>query len=294
MTADIKVQKSADIGLRQARIIANLSRDERFALIAEGLPIILRSAQDLVAASTALAEHPRAAEVIERAGEEEAAKILILLDYVRCPPGRSNRAAAVLQAFYNHGARLIYAEACGWKPTNVAMLRQYVDQERVSHYIEGDVGQWIVPNWQHFTREATLYADIVRSDTGELSWNDPLDWGKVRPDVGLRPPVLQVAEALEHLGAFQPAGLRLVADIWGAVPFTDLEGADTSCELIRATIEGLAAEGLTSGTATNDDARTLCWGWQMLMYDFDFKLIEIPLTDLQEDQERYLYRELGY
>ena len=83
MTADIKVQKSADIGLRQARIVANLSLDERFGLIAEGLPIILHSAQDLIAASTALAEHPRAAQILERHGEEEAAKILILLDYVR-------------------------------------------------------------------------------------------------------------------------------------------------------------------------------------------------------------------
>jgi hypothetical protein len=166
---------------------------------------------------------------------------------------------------------------------------------RVSHYIEGDIGQWIVANWQNFAREATLYADIIRSDTGELSWNDPLYWGSARAGFGFRPFALKVAEALERLGVSQAAGLRLVGDIWGAVPFTDLESYDTACGLIRATIEGLAAQGLVSEAATNDDVQTLYRGWQMPMYDLDFKLIEIPLTDLQEDQERYLYRErLGY
>ena len=35
--------------MRQIRKLANLSFDARLALIAEGLPVILRSAQDLVA-----------------------------------------------------------------------------------------------------------------------------------------------------------------------------------------------------------------------------------------------------
>ena len=187
MSADLQLQKAADIGMRQLRKLANLSFDARLALIADGLPVILRSAQDLVAASESLVDHPRAAEVLSRHGEEEAAKILILLDYVRCPPGLSNRAAAMLDGFYDHGTRLIYAEACGWKPTNVAMLRQYVDSERVSHYIEGDMGQWIVPNRQLYSREAVLYADLTCSDAGGLDWNDPHSWSDIKFDLRFRP-----------------------------------------------------------------------------------------------------------
>ena len=98
MSADIQLHKASDIGMRQLRKLANLSFDARLALIADGLPIILRSAQDLVAAAESLVDHPRATEVLLRHGEEEAAKILILLDYVRCPPGLSKRAAAMLDA----------------------------------------------------------------------------------------------------------------------------------------------------------------------------------------------------
>jgi hypothetical protein len=273
--------------MRKIRKLANLSLDARLALIAEGLPVILRSAQDLVAASESLADHPRAAEVLSRHGEEEAAKILILLDYVRCPPRLSDRAAEMLSAFYDHGARMIYAEACGWKPTNVAMVRQYVDSERVSHYIEGDMGQWIVPNWQLHSREAVLYADLTCSDDGGLDWNDPHSWDDIKIDFGVRPIPLQVTEALSRLGVFSIAGLRLVAGIWGAVAFTEFEGWEIADGLIRATVEGLEAQHLTTEAATNEDVQTLYRLWQCPMYDLEFKPIKVSLLDLKAEQERY-------
>jgi len=72
MSADIQLHKASDIGMRQLRKLANLSFDARLALIADGFPIILRSAQDLVAAAESLVDHPRATEVLLRHGEAVA------------------------------------------------------------------------------------------------------------------------------------------------------------------------------------------------------------------------------
>lgn len=58
---------------------------------------------------------------------EEAAKILILLDAVRCPPKLiSLKLNRIIGWFYDHLAHLIYADAVSWKPTDLAQLREYV------------------------------------------------------------------------------------------------------------------------------------------------------------------------
>ncbi|MER9185932.1 hypothetical protein [Mesorhizobium australicum] len=48
--------------------------------------------------------------------------------------------------FYDHLARLLYIEAQDWRPTDLNELRTYVDQQRRSHYLEGHVGEYILPN----------------------------------------------------------------------------------------------------------------------------------------------------
>jgi hypothetical protein len=100
-----------EIGLRQARKLCQMSSPERLAFIADGLPIILASAQGFWAASRQLADRPRERDVLEGFAREEAAKILILMDAVRCPPKLlSSRLGSILRSFYDHLARLIYAD----------------------------------------------------------------------------------------------------------------------------------------------------------------------------------------
>lgn len=78
--------RGPEIGLHQAKRLCQLPAPDRLALIAEGLPIILESAQGFWKASQQLSELPREANVLEGFAEEEAAKVLILMDVVRCPP----------------------------------------------------------------------------------------------------------------------------------------------------------------------------------------------------------------
>lgn len=77
-----------DIGLRQARKLVNLPFAERLTFIAEGLPILLQSARGLYAASEAVSQMPRESMVLKGHAEEEAAKILILMDIMRCPKSK--------------------------------------------------------------------------------------------------------------------------------------------------------------------------------------------------------------
>src|SRR5688572_19964072 len=121
------LSKAGDIGMKQLRSLANLPISKRLDLIAVGLPILLRSAEGLYAARATVGAGSRSGEILLGHAKEEAAKILILLDYVRCPPGLSKRAQGQLNAFYDHGARLIYAQVCRWRPDTVATLRGYVD-----------------------------------------------------------------------------------------------------------------------------------------------------------------------
>jgi hypothetical protein len=72
-----------DIGLRQGRALCQMKHAERLDFIAEGLPLILESARGFWTASERLHDRPREADALEGHAEEEAAKILILLDIVR-------------------------------------------------------------------------------------------------------------------------------------------------------------------------------------------------------------------
>ena len=69
--------RSGDIGMRRGRMLSNLSPDKQLDLIAEGLPVLMNSAGELLNASKALGEHHRAATILEGHASEEIAKILI-------------------------------------------------------------------------------------------------------------------------------------------------------------------------------------------------------------------------
>ena len=77
--------RAPKIGQRQARRLCQMSLADRLTFIAEGLPLILASAQGFWSASVALAAMPREAEVLRGFAKEEAAKILVLMDLLRCP-----------------------------------------------------------------------------------------------------------------------------------------------------------------------------------------------------------------
>ncbi|MEH2676426.1 hypothetical protein DXU07_46140 [Bradyrhizobium elkanii] len=260
------------------------------------MPIILQSAQGFWQSSQQLREeHGREAKVLEGFAKEEAAKILILMDAVRCPPkliaSKMNR---IVGWFYDHLARLIYAEAVSWKPMHLAQLREYVDQQRRGHFLEGHAGEYILPNWTIYQRESRLYVDIEAYQDGELNWNAPRHsyTGFAVLD-SFVPTALQVAVAMEQVGMFTVKGLRAVSDIWGSLEYKDREDHHDGEKLTARLLQRLHSEGLMLDTAEEKHLATLYRTWQIPMYNLDFSLIPVTPEELEAAQEREYWSMVG-
>lgn len=281
-------RKSEDIGLGQAHVICNMKAEERLKFIAEGLPIIFDSAKSFMTASRSLKESPREAEILRRNAEEECAKILILTDIIRCPKAVvMSRIGRMMRWFYHHLARLIYVEAQTWKPTSVNELQTYVDNNRRSHYLEGEFSEYIMPNWALFIRESSLYADVMCDEDSDPTWCSPV--GTHTPGFldEYDPTSYILAEGLEAIGAFTPRGLAIVHDVWGKVEFVgDMDWSPTR-ELFREMLDRLEAAGLITERLTELHVRMLANNWQLPMYHIEFSAIAVPLEKLREERDRH-------
>ncbi|MDE2757638.1 MAG: hypothetical protein OXU26_02695 [Acidobacteriota bacterium] len=290
------MRKQLNIGLRQARRLCQMPHDERLAFLSEGLPIILTSAQDFWQASCQLKDRLREAEVLKGFAEEEAAKILILMDAVRCPmPLINSRIGKITGWFYDHLARLIYTETVRWRQMDVSELREFIEKERESHYLEGFCGEFVVPNWNIYQRESRLYADIATYGDGKFQWNRPnllqeLLSASYSPSV---PPVLELAEAMSALGIFTHRGLKATSEIWAQITFTTTETSVDAGRLTRQLLKRLCEDDLPSPKATQEHARVLLSNWQIPMYDLDLRPINVPLEKLRKEQEQMLWEEVG-
>lgn len=274
-----------NIGLGQARRLAQMKHGERLQFIAEGLPIILASAAGFLAASEPLKnDRPRETDVLLGFAEEEAAKALILLDIVRCPPSRvASKIGTMVGWFYDHLARLIYAKASSWKPMTVAQLQEYVNHNRATHYVDGDYGEYIFPNQELFSRESRLYADIGAYEDGNLFWNEP----KSYTDALLRfdPPSYRAIAALAAVGAFSPKGLKAMADTWAQQEFRETETHADAERLTQVMIGRLIDLGLPSSTAKQEDVAMIYGAWQMPMYNIDLRPIDVTMDELQRARD---------
>ncbi len=286
--------KAPKIGLNQAQRLCQMPQSDRLDCISEGLPIILASSRGFWQASTKLEEQLREAVVLARHAEEEAAKVLILMDIVRCPNRIvASRIGDMVKWFYSHLARLIYAEAVSWKPMHAAQLRTYVDSNRKSHEVEGAVGEYIVPNWTILNREGVLYSDIAIYEGDSIQWNNPADLVHDFAFPSHAPTVLQLAEAMSLLGMFTRRGLEVTAATWANTEFRDRESFQEARDLTRNMIERLVSEDLPSEQADQHHVHLLYEAWPLPMYHFDFQLIPVPLEDLKAEQDYMLGQEMG-
>jgi hypothetical protein len=280
-------RRAEEIGLRQANQICNLSATQRLEFIAEGLPIVFASAQSLMKASRAIAGFPREGEILERHALEECAKALILVDVARCPAKViSSRIGWMMRWFGQHLPRLIYVEAQSWKPVSVAQLQDYVDDQRKSHYLEGEYGEYILPNWELFARESLLYADVVGNEDTEPSWHSPLyktgwelfsDWDC---------PAYRLVCALQMVGVFTGPGLKIVQEVWGKLDFVGGQSWTEAHALSAEMLDRLQSANLFAEQTTEEDIRWLMGNWQIPMYHIDFSPIKVSLDELKRERER--------
>jgi hypothetical protein len=261
-----------------------MSGEARRVFIATGLPILFDSAKSLLSASAMLTDSPREADILEHQAQEECAKALILVDLMRCPANLvAARTGPMMHWFYDHLARLIYSEAQHWRPVTAADLQNYIDDQRKSHYLEGEYGEYIMPNSALFRRESVLYADVTADEEGNLEWLSP----QVKP-TGLghmNPMSFKIVDALSALGVFTPAGMKIMHDVWSATPIIPETRWEVTRDNYMPMAKALEAAGLFTERAADDHLNIIANYWQMPMYGMDFSQIDVPLEDLLAEQE---------
>lgn len=175
--------------------------------------------------------------------DEEAAKVLILVDAVRCPQSEAKARARTLKRWSNHLWKGIYARACDWRPVDFSELASYINQEIQPFYLDGprDV-DWIFRNEITSRRERHIYVDLVEDitesgqDGQERNWVTPEDFTSSMTRYRTSACV-EVALSLHAHGISTVSGLQHVAAIWQPIAPESMD----SLELLAKINETLSA-----------------------------------------------------
>ncbi|WP_419941204.1 AbiV family abortive infection protein [Candidatus Palauibacter sp.] len=283
------------------RAIADLVQlsDERFfEEISKGIGHVVGHADSLDALADRLAdigEH-RGAGIVRALAEEEAAKVLILVDAVRCPLAEAANRSKTLSGFYNHLAKHIYAEACWWRSADFAEVKRAINRERRPYYLDGpnDV-DWIFSNSAATDRERSIYVDYVQDITeedGEYDWFSPIAEDESWRYNQATPMSLVVARALFRVGVTTPSGLSIVADVWRPFrPEPDTRFPELS-RIIGETLDRVIENGLCSESDPGPLVRTVIGHWPFPLWSLDLKPAPEPNPqELRKERKAYI-REL--
>lgn len=238
--------------------------------------------------------HHYSSRVLEYLAAEEAAKVLILVDAVRCPKNKGEERSRTLGYFYNHIAKGIYAKVCDWRPMDLAEVRSGVDNERKEHYLDGpnDV-DWIFPNSITQQREDRLYVGYVCDDTeennhGEGHWTSPLnDVARVSEFFSYHTPaVVDLACALHRTNATTSDGLSVIAEVWRNVDVRDEMRFDELEGLNRRTLKALDDRDLLA-PVSNQALTTVENRWIYPLWTLDLRELKVKKEELREVRDRW-------
>ena len=272
---------------RAARDLEQLSDRDFLKAVSEGLSLIVDNATRLQIAAQALLEenHAQAKKILYALAEEEAAKFLILIDAVRCPPNSRKTRSRQLGYFSEHLARGIYAKLSNAQPIDLAELKGYVDMMRKSHFLDGPNSvDWIFRNDIIAQREDTIYVDYIETEDGH-------EWLSPRNDellVSLLdvPQTLKVSRALHETGMTTPSGLEVIAKIWRPVNVHPELRWDEVEAKNRETLKELERTGLL--ISDNGDANAAVVGrWPFPLYTLDLCKKKVDRNKLRERQQQW-------
>jgi AbiV family abortive infection protein len=259
---------------------------DRLTVVSEGLGLLVENVATLGADIELLreAERGRSLWIVARQAEEEAAKALILLDLARSDPSDEEGALRQLKHFYDHLARLIYAEVTHMSPADFAEVRRMVDSMRPSLYLDGPNGaDWIFRNRLIANREEGLYVDYVHDDGGER-WVSPATSDEISFG-GPSPAVRELVDSLKRLGVMSEPGLAIVAEAWAQAELTDEIHWQEVVAINREVTAKLIDEGLGEGATEPDVARVIA-NWTFPLSGLELSMIKVSRAELEAEQER--------
>ena len=254
--------------------LEQISGKALFETLSEGMPLIVNNTVsfDKIASRLYANGEFRASGTMRDISEEEAAKVLILVDYVRCPKTSGQR-APVLKRFYWHVAKRIHAMAC--RNPRIASFAEFsalVESESRPWHLDGPNGfDWIYPNSISQEREHGLYVDYMRDvtdTTGACFWTDPFSPTPFSSKY-VAPESVKLVRFPSSAGARSVAGLVEIASVWrrfGPVQETDrVELRD----LIAETLNRL--EQVHCGAVEEAAARFIVSHWPFPLWPLNVK-----------------------
>lgn len=127
---------------RSFKRIASLPPAERIPFISEGLALLAQNVAELLQeAKFCWPEAPRASAIAGSVAAEEAAKALMLVDYLRPPKGVDDaRLSEQLGSVIDHVARGVYVESYEGRPVDFPEMRCFLDLVRQPYYLDGPTG----------------------------------------------------------------------------------------------------------------------------------------------------------
>ena len=267
-----------------------------FKEVAVGIRHVMDAVNELDAATRKLYEagHRYPARVLGTLAIEEAAKVLVLIDAVRCPRTRQKERSRALGYFYDHLAKGIYAEVCHWYPADFAEAMHHVERERREHYLDGpnDV-DWIFPNTITQQREDNLYVGYIRDDTeedgpAERYWTPPRGDAHIDLTFGYpaTPPVIDLARALHQVNATTPRGLSVVAEVWRPVDIHPDMHITELIELNGRMLKVLENRGLLSPALT-EVYSVVRNKWIFPLWPLDLRILKVEKKTLRETRSQW-------
>lgn len=272
--------------------LSQLTDDALFSEIAAGAALCVSNARQIDGDSFLLNDlkRPAGSEILRLAAEEEAAKVLILLDAVRCPRiERQSDFNRQLPYFNDHLAKGIYAQYCWRRPHSFSAVREWVDRERKEYYLGGPNNvDGIFYNEILRQREETIYVDYVEND-GAHFWHDP----RRTDELGLMPVnprslTLHLVSAFSKAGCLKPGALRILAKFWRAQVIDERLTIHALFALNNKSLESLHAAGLLE-TDDSDVINAIVNRWLFPLYPLDLRKDRVG-----KDELRNIQRDWGF
>lgn len=274
---------------RSLSLIHQLNYEEQLAEISLGMETIAENAFNLDACTTAIRSetNKRGCRVLKYLTEEESAKVLILMDYVRLPQYEGEIGRRQLKYFYDHFVRCLYAQAYNAEnPANWAEVCTWVEKETPSHYLNGpNNDDWLYRNDLVQRRETALYVDCVALDN-DRRWLGPRQMDVV-PDWKVPPLITLLLRSLSSLGLFRIEMLRYIHDVWRSVTMTAEFPRSRIKEINSSVVEKALSLQPHRSEQRNKDASIVIDLWSFPLSSLELGLVHTNESQLRLRQSKY-------
>jgi len=278
---------------RRMHQIRNLPEAQRFQVMAEGLVMMHEHIEYLNQDFEVLCEQGRfrSAAILRAFADEEAAKVMILLDVARAGWGNHQRVEKLLkQAIYHHLSRDLYVRVYEGRPASMQEVREFVNRMREKLYLDGPNSfDWIFRNEIESSREDLLYVDYIETEDGPY-WSSPA--AQERCVLDMSSTIVNVALALGRLGLLSTEGLKVVREMWHGQDVTD----DTHWQEIRRVNQDVLQAYSSRHDIeewSREDVYSALEHWCFPLFDVDLRQKQVTTEELSEMRNALFNQEFG-